>query len=67
MQKQTRAATLHKGEFQRLIKITRATSKLPDRDVLVLMLGHKAGLRITEISRITIADVMFQAASYARK
>lgn len=59
MQKQTRAATLHKGEFQRLIKITRATSKLPDRDVLVLMLGHKAGLRITEISRITIADVMF--------
>lgn len=57
MQKQTRAATLHKGEFQRLIKITRATSKLPERDVL--MLGHKVGLRITEISRITIADVMF--------
>lgn len=59
MQKQTRAATLHKGQFQRLIKITRATSKLPERDVLVLMLGHKAGMRITEISRVTIADVMF--------
>lgn len=59
MQNQTRAATLHKGEFQRLIKITQATAKLPERDVLVLMLGHKAGLRITEISRITIADVMF--------
>lgn len=59
MQKQTRAATLHKGEFQRLIKITKATSNLPERDVLVLMLGHKAGLRITEISRITVADVMF--------
>lgn len=59
MQNQTRAATLHKGEFQRLIKITQATSKLPERDVLVLMLGHKAGLRITEISRITVADVMF--------
>lgn len=52
MQNQTRAATLHKGEFLRLIKITRATAKLPERDVLVLMLGHKAGLRITEISRI---------------
>ena len=59
MQNQTRAATLHKGEFQRLIKITQATAKLPERDVLVLMLGHKAGLRITEISRITIANVMF--------
>ena len=59
MQNQTRAATLHKGEFQRLIKITQATAKLPERDVLVLMLGHKAGLRITEISRITIAGVMF--------
>lgn len=59
MQNQTRAATLQKGEFQRLIKITRATAKLPERDVLVLMLGHKAGLRITEISRITVADVMF--------
>ena len=59
MQNQTRAATLHKGDFQRLIKITQATAKLPERDVLVLMLGHKAGLRITEISRITIADVMF--------
>lgn len=59
MRQQTRAATLHKGEFQRLIKITKATAKLPERDVLVLMLGHKAGLRITEISRITVADVMF--------
>lgn len=59
MQKQTHAATLHKGEFQRLIKITQATSKLPERDVRVLMLGHKAGLLITEISCITIADVMF--------
>lgn len=59
MQNQTRATTLHKGEFQQLIKITQATAKLPERDVLVLMLGHKAGLRITEISRITIADVMF--------
>lgn len=59
MRQQTRAATLHKGELQRLIKITRATSKLPEREVLVLMLSHKAGLRIIEISRITVADVMF--------
>lgn len=39
-------------------KITRATSRYFERDVLVLMLGHRAGMRVTEISRITIADVM---------
>lgn len=59
MQNQTRAATLHKGEFQRLIKITWATSKLPERDVLVLMLGHKAGMRVTEISRALARDRLF--------
>ena len=59
MPKITRAATLHKGQFQRLIKVTLATSRLPARDVLVLMLGHYCGLRITEISRVTVADVMF--------
>lgn len=54
----TRAKTLHQGQFTRLIKITQATSRYPERDVLVLMLGHKCGMRITEISRLTVADVM---------
>ena len=53
-----RAKTLHQGQFTRLIKITQATSRYPERDVLVLMLGHHCGMRITEISRITVADVM---------
>lgn len=53
------ARALDRGQFARLIKITRATSRYADRDVLVLMLGHKAGMRITEITRITVADVMF--------
>jgi site-specific recombinase XerD len=53
-----RAQTLNQGEFARLIKITRATVRYPDRDVLVLMLGHHVGMRVTEISRITVADVM---------
>ena len=53
----TRAKTLHQGQFNRLIKITQATSRYPERDVLVLILGH-CGMRITEISRITVADVM---------
>jgi hypothetical protein len=59
MPKITRAATLDKGQFQRLIKITRGTSRYPERDVLVLMLGHHCGMRITEISRLTVADVLF--------
>ena len=54
----TRAQTLHQGQFTRLIKITQATSRYPERDVLVLMLGHHCGMRITEISRLTMADVM---------
>ena len=54
----TRAKTLHQGQFSRLIKITQGTSRYPERDVLVLILGHHCGMRITEISRLTVADVM---------
>lgn len=58
MPKITRAQALHQGQFNRLIKITQATSRYPERDTLVLMLGHHCGMRITEISRITVADLM---------
>ena len=58
MAQEKRALRLNAGQFTRLIKITRATSRYADRDVLVLMLGHHCGLRVTEISRITVADVM---------
>ena len=58
MQDITRAKTLHQGQSARFIKITLATSRYPERDVLVLMLGHHCGMRITEISRLTVADVM---------
>jgi hypothetical protein len=47
MQDITRAKTLHQGQFSRLIKITQGTSRYPERDVLVLMLGHHCGMRIT--------------------
>lgn len=58
MPKISHATAINRGQLQRLIKITRATSRYAGRDVLVLMLGHGAGLRITEISRITVADVL---------
>lgn len=53
-----RALRLSAGQFTRIIKITRATSRYAARDGLVLMLGHHCGLRVTEVSRITVADVM---------
>lgn len=58
MQQEKRALRLNAGQFVRLIKVTRATSRYADRDVLVLILGHHTGMRVTEISRITVADVM---------
>jgi integrase/recombinase XerC len=60
MPKINRAAALSKGELSRLLKITRATARYWERDRLVILLGHDAGLRITEISRITVADVMYK-------
>lgn len=58
MQEFTRAKNLHQGKFSRLIKITQATSRYPERDVLVLMLGHHCFMRVTEISLLTVSDVM---------
>ena len=58
MQNVKRAQPLNAGQYSRLIKITRATSRYSERDVLVLALGHHCGLRVTEISRITVSDVM---------
>lgn len=46
---------------------SRATSRHHERDILVLMLGHHVALRITETSRITIADVMFSNGKLKRE
>lgn len=54
----TRGKTLHQRQFNRLIKITQATSRDSERDALVLMLDHHCGMRIAETSRLTVADVM---------
>ena len=56
----THATALNKGQLKRLLTITRATSRYWQRDMLVLHLGHDADLRITETSRITVADVMYR-------
>ena len=58
MSEVTHAASINRGQLKRLLTITRATSRYWQRDLLVILLGHDAGMRITEVSRITIADVM---------
>lgn len=67
MKKITRAAAVKNCDFKRLIQITAATSRHFQRDILVLMLGHHAALRITETSRITIADVMYASGRLRRE
>lgn len=52
------AAILRPGQYRCLLKITRATSACPERDVLVLMLGIHCGLRVSEIAQVEVADFL---------
>lgn len=53
-----RAATLSPSELRHLLRVTEATSRHPERDALILWLGFSCGLRVTEIARLTVADVL---------
>jgi len=54
-----RAAVLQLGQIRHLLRATEATSRFPERDAVILLLGFSVGMRITEIAQITIADVLF--------
>lgn len=62
-----RAAVLTRAELRHLLCVTEATSNQPERDVVVLLLGHCLGLRVTEISQITIADLMLPSGSWRKE
>ena len=53
----TRAKTLHQGQFNRLIKITQATSRYPERDVLVLIVQIDAWPEEVESARVAQSPV----------
>lgn len=53
------ASTLRPGQLRHLLRVTEATSRHPERDRVVVLLGHGAGMRITEIAQLTVADIMF--------
>lgn len=57
-----RAAVLRPGQISHLLRATDATSRFPERDVLIILLAFSVGLRISETAQITAADVMFHDA-----
>jgi integrase len=46
------AKTLTPAIFRHLLRVTAATSRFPERDTLILLLGITCGMRVTEIARI---------------
>lgn len=53
------ATVLRPGQYRHLIRATRATSRFPERDVLVLLMGIHMGMRVSEIAQVEVGDFMF--------
>lgn len=51
-----RATVQSPGQIRHLLRITDATSKHPERDAVVSLLGVSVGMRITEIVQITVQN-----------
>lgn len=52
-----RAKTLKPSQIRHLLRVTEATSRHPERDALILLLGFTCGMRVSGIARIEVADV----------
>lgn len=50
----SQATTLKPGQIRHLLRVTGATSRHPERDILVLLLGLTCGMRVSEIAQIEI-------------
>lgn len=53
------ATVLRPGQYRHLIRATRATSRCPERDILVLLLGIHTGMRVSEIAQVEVGDFLF--------
>ncbi|MDF3834052.1 site-specific integrase [Cupriavidus basilensis] len=53
-----RAKTLKPPQIRHLLRVIEATNRHPERDVLILLLGFTCGMRVSEIARIEVADVL---------
>jgi integrase/recombinase XerD len=58
MDDKKQAATLRPAQLRHLLRVTAATSRHPARDALVLLLGMTCAMRVTEIARVLVADVL---------
>jgi site-specific recombinase XerD len=61
------ATSLQPGQIRHLLRVTAATSRHPERDTLVLLLGLTAGMRVTEIAQIEVQDVLFPSGAASLK
>lgn len=52
------STVLRPGQYRHLICATRATSRCPERDVLVLLMGIHMGMRVSEIAQVEVGDFM---------
>lgn len=55
------ALILSPSKLKHVLRVTAATSQMPERDVMLIWLTHTTGLRVTELSQLTIADLMFSS------
>ena len=58
MTDKNRAGTIRPAQMRHLLRVTAATSRHPARDVLVLLLGLTCAMRVTEIARLLVSDVL---------
>ena len=54
------AKTLNKSELKRVIDVTIACSRYPERDLTMLLFTHLCGLRIGEVAALRFDDVLDQ-------
>jgi len=54
-----RAQALLPSQVLHLLRVTDATSRYPERDAVILLLGLSCGMRISEIAQVTVADICF--------
>lgn len=54
-----RATVLAPSKIRHLLNVTEATSRHPERDAAILLLGLSVGMRCTETAQVTVADILF--------
>lgn len=52
------AKVLTPANFRHLLRVTESTSRFPERDALILLLGITCGMRVTEIARLEVRHVL---------